>query len=273
VNEWFVLALYGLVQGLTEFLPVSSDGHLAIAAMFLGDIVELPLGTVLLLHLGTLVATLLVLQKDAGATLTATLRAASAPRTLGSTAEGRTALTVLIASVPTALVGLALRDDVEPLATRPAVVGACLLMTAAFVGSTRWSGPRARLDEPSLDLGPALVLGLAQGLAVLPGLSRSGTTIAVAMLLGLRPEAAFRLSFLLSLPAVAGAVLLELRHPEVWADAGLPGVLGALVAFAVGVLALRWLRRWLAQGRFEIFAAYCTLLGLALLGLALGGRG
>jgi undecaprenyl-diphosphatase len=271
VTEWVILCLYGLVQGLTEFLPISSDGHLAIAAMFWGDVVALPLGTVVLLHLGTLIATFAVLRDDALATLRASFRALKAPRTLGKTPEGRTALTVLLASIPTALVGLALHDVVEPLARRPFVVGACLLMTAAFVGSTRWTSERARLDEPSLDLGPALVLGLAQGLAVLPGLSRSGTTIAVAMLLGLRPEAAFRLSFLLSLPAVLGAVLLELRHPEVWSDAGPPGISGALVALAVGVVALVWLRRWLAQGRFAVFAIYCAVLGLALVGFGLGG--
>jgi undecaprenyl-diphosphatase len=269
VSEWLVLVLYGLVQGLTEFLPVSSDGHLAIAAMLWGDVVELPLGTVVLLHVGTLIATFAVMRADALATIRASLRALLAPRSLGSTPEGRTALTVLLASIPTAIVGLALHDVVEPLAQQPAVVGGCLLVTAAFVGSTRWTGARAQLDEPSLDLGPALVLGFAQGLAVLPGLSRSGTTIAVAMLLGLRSEAAFRLSFLLSLPAVLGAVLLELRHPEAWAAAGLPGIAGTLVSLVVGVLALLWLKRWLAQGRFAVFAVYCTLVALVLLAWAL----
>lgn len=269
MNDWVVLAIYGLVQGLTEFLPVSSDGHLAVAAMLLGDVVALPLGTVVLLHLGTLIATFAVLRRDALATLSASLHAASAPRSITASPEGRTALTVLVASVPTAVVGLALHDVVEPLAEVPWIVGACLLLTAGLVGSTRWTGPRTTHDEPSLAIGPALLLGLAQGLAVLPGLSRSGTTIAVAMFLGLTPSAAFRLSFLLSLPAVLGAVLLELRHPEVWRDAGLPGVLGAVVSLIVGVLALLWLERWLKQGRFAVFAIYCTLLGLALIGWSL----
>lgn len=269
MNDWVVLAIYGLVQGLTEFLPVSSDGHLAIAAMWLGDVVALPLGTVVLLHLGTLVATFAVLRRDAVATLSASVRALAAPRSLPQSPEGRTALTVVLASIPTAIVGLALHDVVEPLAEVPWVVGVCLLLTAGLVGSTIWSGPRTTSDEPSLRLWPALLLGLAQGLAVLPGLSRSGTTIALAMFLGLRPAAAFRLSFLLSLPAVGGAVLLELRHPEVWTDAGLPGLFGALVSGVVGVLALLWLQRWLAQGRFAIFAGYCALLGLILIGWSL----
>lgn len=261
---WLVAALYGAIQGLTEFLPISSDGHLALAAMALGDLYALPLGTVVLLHAGTLLATFLVLRQDSMAVLRASLAALAAPRGAMDSPAGRTAVTVLVATIPTGLVGLGLHDVVEPLAQMPWVVGACLLLTAALVVSTRWTAPTATRDEPSLGLGPALFLGALQGLAVLPGLSRSGTTIAVAMVLGLTPSAAFRLSFLLSLPAVLGALLLELRHPEVWAAAGLPGVLGAVVAFAVGLGALYWVRGWLAQGRFAIFGVYCGALGLAL---------
>lgn len=259
--QWLVAALYGAVQGFTEFLPISSDGHLALAGMLFGDVYALPLGTVVLLHAGTLVATGLVLRADATDVARASIAALSAPRSLRDTPAGRTALTVLITSIPTAIVGLALHDVVEPLAARPEVVGACLLLTAVLVGSTWRTGPKTTLEEPSLAIGPALFLGVAQGLAVLPGLSRSGTTIAVAMWLGLRPSAAFRLSFLLSLPAVLGALLLELRHPEVWREAGWAGIFGAVVAFFTGVAALLWVREWLAKGRFAVFAIYCTLLG------------
>lgn len=261
---FFVAALYGLVQGLTEFLPVSSDGHLALAAMVFGDVVALPLTTVVLLHVGTLIATLVLLRGDVAEVLRASFGALRAPRSVMDTPAGRTAVTIVVASVPTAVVGLLLHDAVEPLAQSLAVVGACLVATGLLVGSTHWTGPRASSDEPSLRLGPALLLGVAQGLAVLPGLSRSGTTIAVAMLLGLRPAAAFRLSFLLSLPAVGGAVLLELRHREAWAEAGTPGLLGALIAGIVGAVALWWVRTWLELGRFSWFAIYCVLLGAGL---------
>lgn len=265
---WLVAALYGAIQGLTEFLPISSDGHLALAAMVFGDLYALPLGTVVLLHAGTLVATFLVLRKDSIEVLRASFAALAAPRSAMDKPAGRTAVTVLVATVPTGIVGLGLHDVVEPLAEIPWVVGACLLLTAAFVLSTHWTAPSTTRDEPSLAVWPAIFLGVMQGLAVLPGLSRSGTTIAVAMALGLTPSAAFRLSFLLSLPAVLGALILELRHPEVWAAAGLPGVLGAVVAFVVGVGALYWVRGWLAQGRFAVFGIYCTILGLALIGYA-----
>ncbi len=224
----------------------------------------MPLGTVVLLHAGTLVATFLVLRRDSIDVARASFAALAAPRSAMDSPEGRTAITVLVATIPTGIVGLGLHDVVEPLAEIPWVVGACLLLTAALVLSTRWTAPKTTRDEPSLGLAPAIFLGAMQGLAVLPGLSRSGTTIAIAMALGLTPAASFRLSFLLSLPAVLGALILELRHPEVWAAAGLPGVLGALVAFAVGVGALYWVRGWLAQGRFAIFGIYCTALGLGL---------
>lgn len=263
--EFLIAAIYGVVQGFTEFLPISSDGHLALAGMLFGDIYALPLGTVVLLHLGTLIATGLVLRTDVREVGAASIAALRAPRHVMDTAAGRIAITVLVATVPTGIVGLLLHDAVEPLALLPEVVAGCLLLTALFVGSTAYTGPRATKDEPSLALLPALFLGVMQGLAVLPGLSRSGTTIAVAMFLGLRPAAAFRLSFLLSLPAVLGAVVLELRHPEVWAAAGLPGIFGAVIAFFTGVAALLWVKGWLEKGRFSIFAIYCTLLGTGLL--------
>lgn len=258
------LALLGLLQGVTEFLPISSDGHLALAGLVLGGAADLDLGGVVLLHLGTLVATLVVFFPDVSRLLRATLAGASSPRAFLATVEGRMVRTVLVASVPTALIGLGLHDAVDAWADVAWVVGACLVITGACVLSTRFTEPRATGDEPSLGVGASLVLGIAQGLAVLPGLSRSGSTIAVAVLLGLRAPAAFRLSFLLALPAVLGAVVLELRDPEVWASAGVAGVLGALVAFVAGVGAALALRRLVAGSHFWWFAPYCLVLGLGL---------
>lgn len=260
-------ALLGVVQGLTEFLPISSDGHLAIAAHFFGN-VELPLAMVVFLHLGTLIATMIVLRDDVARLLRETLAFLRAPRTALATAEGRTIATVLVATVPTGIVGLALHDAVEPWSHDMRIVAACLLGSALFVGSTERARSRATRNEPSLAVGPAVFLGLVQGLAVLPGLTRSGSTIAVAMWLGLTGPAAFRLSFLLSLPAVAGAVLLELRHPEVWSTLGGPGVFGAAIAFVVGLAALAALRSIVARGRFWVFAVY--LVPLAVVVSALG---
>ena len=242
-------AVLGVVQGVTEFLPISSDGHLAIAAMLLGD-VESSLALVVLLHVGTLIATMIVLRSD----VALLLRALASPSRWRSTDEGRAIQTILVASVPTAIVGLALHEVVEPLSRSATVVGACLLGSALAVGSTRWTAARAIDASLSLPVWKALVIGLAQGLAVLPGLTRSGSTIGVAMLLGMSGPAAFRLSFLLSLPAITGAALLEFRHPEVLAELGAPAALGAVVAFAVGLvslLALRVLQKYQYQYRYH----------------------
>jgi undecaprenyl-diphosphatase len=256
----------GVVQGITEFLPISSDGHLAIAAMLLGD-VETSLAMVVLLHVGTLIATAIVLRTD----VASLLRTLATPKSWSTTEDGRAIRTILIASVPTAIIGLALHDVVEPLSRSATVVGVCLLGSALAVGSTRWTAAGA--TSPSLDLPvwKALVIGVAQGLAVLPGLTRSGSTIGVAMLLGMSGPAAFRLSFLLSLPAIAGAAVLELRHPEVISSLGAPAVVGAVVAFAVGLVALLGLRQIVARGRFWAFAVYLVPLGLGLIAFDLFG--
>lgn len=254
----------GAIQGATEFLPVSSDGHLAIGAMLFGW-QDMPLALSVLLHAGTLVATFLMLHREVRELLAECWRCARAPRRLWTEPKGKTILAVLIASLPTAAIGFALKDLVEPWSGVPAIVSGCLVLSAAAVGSTRFARDN---DEEWLSPGRAFLVGIAQGLAVLPGLSRSGSTIAVAMLLGLRGRAAFSFSFLLSLPAVAGAILLEMKDAE---DAStfftIPVLVGALVAFVVGVAALRVLRGLVDKGRIWVFALYLIPLALAVLWL------
>ena len=254
--------LLGILQGLTEFLPVSSSGHIALAEMALG-MHDAPLALSVLLHAGTLVATLVVMRRDVAQLLLACLDLVRSPRLALKTERGQMVLAVVLASVPTAVLGLLLRDRVESLGRVPLAVGLALLASAAAVLSTRW----ARGDRRVPSVGQALVIGVAQGIAVLPGLSRSGSTIAVAMLLGLTGDASFRFSFLLSLPAVGGAVLLEAKDvTDLGALAG-PGIVGALIAFAVGILALIGLREVVGRGQLSLFALY--LIPLALLVLAL----
>lgn len=257
----------GAVQGVTEFLPVSSDGHLAIAAMLFGE-TDMSLAMVVLLHVGTLLATFIVLRDDVRPLLTTLV----SPSRWRGTEEGATLRTILITSVPTAIVGLALHDVVEPWARSATIVGVCLWGTAAAVASTRWSAPKATSTSLDLSVGKCLLIGIAQGLAVLPGLSRSGTSIACAMLLGVAGPAAFRLSFLLSLPAITGAALLELRHPEVWSSLGAPAIAGTVVAFVVGLASLTALRQIVARGRFWAFALYLVPLGAILIAVGVYSR-
>lgn len=249
----------GALQGVTEFLPISSDGHLALARSALGFDGG-GLAETVLLHVGTLLATLLVLRSE----VRTTLREAAAAlhdEAARDKAPAREAAMVLLASIPTAIIGLLLKDVVEAWSTNVRVVGVFLLVSAVFVaGSHRFRSGTLEVLNPKR----ALLVGLLQGLAVLPGWSRSATTIASGMALGLSPSASFRFSFLLSLPAVAGACLLELRDPDVWTTLGPSAWFGAVIAFFTGAAALRLLRGVVSSGRFAFFAVYLIPLGLAL---------
>lgn len=252
-------ALLGALQGVTEFLPVSSSGHVAIGALTLG-VPDMPLSMVVLLHAGTLVATVAVFARDIRDLTLTTARGLSRPRELLASDDGKLVAGVVLASVPTAIIGLLFEDAVESWSHVPWIIGACLLVTAACVLSTRRGGG-------ALERLPAwayLLVGVVQGLAVLPGVSRSGSTIAAAMLLGLTAREAFRFSFLLSLPAVTGAVLLKLLEPGALAGLGVPGLVGGAVAMGTGYVALRVLQRLVVQGRFWAFAVYLVPLGAGL---------
>jgi undecaprenyl-diphosphatase len=251
----------GLVQGVTEFLPISSDGHLALFAL-LFKIESASLALTVLLHVGTLLATALVLRADLASLARATLSGLRHPVSFARTPEGELLLKLALASVPTAVIGLLLERYVEALTHDPWTVGAGFLGSALAVSSTR-----GRVDgSDTLGWGSVMMVGLVQGLAVLPGLSRSGVTIAWALALGMSAPAAFRFSFLLSLPAVAGAALLELSNPDVLAGFAPGAWLGALVAFITGYVALRLVRGLLVRDRFWLFAVYLVPLSAVMLG-------
>ncbi len=248
-------AALGLVQGLTEFLPVSSSGHVAVAALLWGE-TPLPLAGVVLLHVGTLLATLAVVGRDA-ARLGGSLPAAvGSPRRWLRSEDGRQVLGIGLATVVTGVVGLTLEPLAEQATGRPEWLAAGFVVTAlVLVLASRRGGS---LDVPGLPA--ALLVGLAQGLAVLPGVSRSGSTIAAALLLGLRPEAAFRFSFLISIPAIVGAVVLEAARPDGFGRIEPALWTGGLVAFLSGLLALLALRRLVRRGRLWVFAPYLVAL-------------
>ncbi|HEY6078457.1 MAG TPA: undecaprenyl-diphosphate phosphatase [Polyangiaceae bacterium] len=254
----------GAIQGFTEFLPISSDGHLALTEM-LFDFSTKGLALNVMLHVGTLLATLVMLWPRVRPALFDGLAACVKPSLFSTTPGARDALVVILASIPTALIGLGLRHAVERWTESPLAVGLGFLATSAVLIASRFARP-GDAEQPGI-VG-ALLVGVAQGLAVLPGLSRSGSTITLALFLGVRRERAFELSMLMSLPAVLGATLLE--APKAFAEPALllPAALGAFVAFLVGLLALGLLRRIVVAGRFAWFAAWVLPLGLATLALA-----
>jgi undecaprenyl-diphosphatase len=262
-GETASLLVLAVLQGLTEFLPVSSSGHLVLGSELLGlRSVDGVLVTVAL-HAGTLVAVLAVYGRDLLAILRRALRGQAGELWL-----------LLVASLPAALVGIGLGEQLEPLFESPDAAAAGLLATAAIL----LAGERARrraipeVEGPSaegpaqapLTLGQATVVGLAQALAILPGISRSGATISAGLLCGVDPARAARFSFLLSLPAVGGATLLELGALEDLPDESLRGIGLALVISAlVGLAALRLLLVALRRGSFPWFAGYCALVASA----------
>jgi len=254
--------ILGLIQGLTEFLPVSSSGHLVLAQRLLG-LREPVLTFDIALHLGTLVAVIIFFRRDIAGIVQGILGR-------GPERTSYTWLLVLLilGSVPTAAVGLLFKDTFEAMFASVLAVGVSLLITGALLLAAGLAG-RPRRDLEKMRSWHALLIGLAQGLAITPGISRSGSTISVALLLGLERELAVRFSFLLSIPAILGAVALQvLDLPGGTGLAWTPLVLGGLVAGVSGWLALKLLLGLVRQGRIHWFAYYCLALGILALVLA-----
>jgi len=252
-------AALGALQGLTEFLPVSSSGHVAIGVRFF-DIQENSLALVILVHLGTLLATLILFRRDIAALAAEGIAALRDPSRFRSTAEGRALVGIVIATLITGVLGFLLRNVAEAFAEDLRLVGYGFLVSAAFLIA---SGI-ARSTDAEVSWWQALGVGAAQGLAVLPGVSRSGVTIAVAMLLGVQGTAAFRFSFLASIPAIVGAALYEATGEEGLGALGPEAWVGGLTALVTGYVALVMLRHIILVGRMWTFAIYLVPLGFFL---------
>lgn len=250
--------LLGFVQGLTEFLPISSSGHLVLAETLLG--VDAP-GVVVevALHVATLVAVLVVYWRRVWAVAGGLAR--REPEAL------RFVGLLVLASIPAGLVGVLLKDLIEQAFTSILVVGIALLVTGVALFTTR--GMHGRSELPSLPTGVAI--GVAQALAIIPGISRSGSTIATAMWLGVEPVKAAEFSFLLSLVAISGAAVLQI--PDVGAVGANVGWGPLLVAFVTalisGVGAIKLLVALLRRQAFHRFAPYCWALGIAAIAWAI----
>lgn len=262
----------GLVQGLTEFLPVSSSGHLVLFQQWfdleLSPDVELLLDTIL--HLGTLVAVFVVFRGE----LVGLLKAIPAPFRLGwRTAwreNGMVRLWVwlIVGTIPAGVAGVALEDLFTEAFGSPLAVGGALLVTAAVLLSSLLARTlRTPLGE--MNVVQAISIGVAQALAITPGISRSGTTIVAGLHVGLDREAAGRFSFLLAIPAILGATVLQLLKIEYVPDGFAPAaIVGFATAAISGYFALRILLRFVRQGRLHWFGIYCILAAVCAFTLA-----
>lgn len=273
------------MQGITEFLPVSSDGHLVIFQNLFG-MTEPHLLFDVTLHMGTLAAILFVFRKDVAQLIRAALRVV-VNRKLGDDPDERMLLSIAVGCIPTAIIGVAFESQFEQLFASMKAAGIGLIITGLFLISTLFRKASRAQSQPSLSqdstdaagcapakaysvpLLHALLIGTGQGLAIAPGISRSGTTIAIALLFGVERESAARFSFLLAIPAILGAFVFEMKDYSPAARGGPQAVgagailLGTLVALLTGIIALNLLLRVVKRGKISGFAYYCWAVGLA----------
>ncbi len=263
----FHAVFLGAVQGLTEFLPISSSGHLVLFQHFIG----LQKPEVLLdvcLHAGTLIAVLIVFRSEIMEMLSGAewaYRGISGKwihwSELLQVSAVRMMWLIAIGTIPTGIVGLVFRERLELMFGEPCTVGWMLLLTGFIVGATRFLQKGNRGVERSRVI-DALVVGLAQGMAIIPGISRSGATIAVGILLGMEREWAGRYSFLLSIPSILGALFLSLASREGDGVGVFQLLVGTIVSGLVGYGALRVLMTLIVRGKFYSFAPYCWAVGI-----------
>ncbi|GAB4239738.1 MAG: undecaprenyl-diphosphatase UppP [Deltaproteobacteria bacterium] len=247
--------LLGLIQGATEFLPVSSSGHLFLAQRLLG-IAEPELAFDLLLHVGTLAAVLFFLRSEIASIVRSLFRPDpwAAPSGWGR----RDIALAIAASIPTGIIGVAFHKTVETGLTFGGIGSRYLVLTTVLLlANLRF---RHKPDPDRIDAWEAVAIGVVQGLAVFPGLSRSGSTILLALLLGIAPLRAAKFSFLISVPAILGGALFTLKKGVSRLPGIAPSAAGFLVALVVGYLALLLVERLVVKGRFQRFAPYTAFL-------------
>lgn len=256
--------LLGALQGVTEFFPISSSGHLVIGQHLLG-IKEPEVFFDVCLHVGSLIAVLAVFWQDifdfAAGGIRLPLRLFKRQGTLDS--REKAFLLVFVGSIPTALIGFFARHFLESLFASLLAVSINLLITGVVLWCTRYSPSYHPRNIRRTRWGDALWIGLAQGIAIAPGISRSGATISFGLFLGLERDWAVRYSFLLFIPAICGAVALESLHIDRSMVDFTPVAVGIPAATVVGYITLQVLLRTVQRGSIHVFAPYCWLVGCA----------
>lgn len=250
----FDAVLLGLLQALGEFLPISSSAHLVLLPFLRGQAYQGIIFDVML-HLATLLAVLLYFSKDWYVIIKDGL---TRPRTQ----EGKTLWLLVLATIPAGLAGVLFHHQVETAFRSPVAIAICLMIFALILG---WADRKAAPENRAqMNLKNLLIIGCAQALALMPGVSRSGITITAALLLGFaRPQSA-RISFLLSTPIIAGAALLEITRLSI-ADINAPLIWGFISAFVAALAVIGWLMKYIKTHSFAVFVWYRILLGITIL--------
>ena len=259
--NWFEALILGIIQGLTEYLPVSSSGHLAIGAALFGINGEDNLMFTVAVHVATVLSTLVVLWSEIDWILKGLFK-------FKMNAETKYVLNIVVSMIPVGIVGLFFKDTVEEVfGSGLLIVGIMLLLTATLLTFSYYAKPRQKADISWKD---ALVIGLAQACAVMPGLSRSGSTIATGLLLGCKKESLAQFSFLMVIPPILGEALLDVlkavKGEEVIGGIGAwPLLIGFVAAFVSGCLACKWMINIVKKGKLVYFGIYCAIVGTVLI--------
>ena len=260
--NWLEALILGVVQGLTEFLPVSSSGHLEIGQALLGTSGEENLIFAIIVHTATVLSTLVVLWREVARLFKGTFT------TLKWNDEKDYVAKILVSMIPVFIVGMFFKDQVESFfGNGLLLIGVCLLITAVLLALSEWLQHRRQNKGHEVGYKDAIVIGIAQACAVLPGLSRSGTTIATGLLCGVKKESVAQFSFLMVLIPILGEAfldLLKLLQGELTCNLGvIPAIVGFLAAFLTGCFACRFMIEIVRRQRLIWFALYCAIVGVA----------
>lgn len=251
---WFEALILGLVQGLTEYLPVSSSGHLAIGSALFGIDSEANLSFTIIVHIATVFSTLVILWKEISWIFKGVFK-------FRMNDETRYLLNIVVSMIPVGIVGVFFRDYVENIfGSGLLIVGLMLLLTALLLTFSYYAHPR---QKETISLKDAFIIGLAQACAVMPGLSRSGTTIATGLLLGNKKENLAQFSFLMVIPPILGEALLDVikmvqGHSIANDIPATTLLIGFLAAFLSGCVACKWMINLVKRGKLIYFAIYCV---------------
>ena len=256
--DWIEALILGLVQGLTEYLPVSSSGHLAIGSYLFGIEGEENLAFTVAVHVATVLSTLVILWKEIDWIFRGLFKCEM-------NAETKYVLNIVVSMIPVGIVGVFFKDYVEEVFGPGLVIVACmLLLTAALLTFSYIAKPR---KKENISLRDAFIIGLAQACAVMPGLSRSGSTIATGLLLGNKKESLAQFSFLMVIPPILGEALLDvvkgLKGEEAFGGIDMmPLAIGFIAAFVSGCIACKWMINIVKKGKLIYFGIYCAIAGV-----------
>lgn len=261
--DWIQALILGLVQGLTEYLPVSSSGHLAIGSELLGIEAEQSMMFTVAVHVATVLSTLVILGHEIWKILSGALHSPIGGKLND---DHKYVLNIVVSMIPIGIVGVFFKDEVEAIfGSGLTIVGACLLLTAILLSYSYFAKPRLK---EKISLRDAFIIGLAQALAVLPGLSRSGSTIATGLILGNKKENMAQFSFLMVIPPILGEALLDsIKAYKEGMAAAFGGcdatalIIGFIAAFISGCVACKWMINIVRRGKLIYFAIYCLIVG------------